>query len=415
MRDKVAIGVVGLGKRGFFAGDEFPGLIHELAKMDDVEIVAICDLFQDRVDTAKAYLKEHNDIDVSGTTDYMDIVNNPEIDAVAIFCSWEMHIPVAVAAMKAGKAVALEVGGAYSVEDCWRLVRTQEETKAHFMMLENCCYGRLELMTLNMVRKGLFGEIVHCQGGYFHDLRDEVSDGEKDRHYRLRNYLARNCDNYPTHELGPIAKVLNINKGNRMLSLVSMASKAAGLNDYNKVLHGAEHKLAKAHFAQGDIVTTIIKCAGGETITLVLDTTLPRGFYSRGFTVRGTRGMVSEDTRTVMVEPELKELEVPGGIKDNLKDFYEKYDNPIWEEYYKSDIKAGHGGMDWQVLRAFVESFKGGYAPPVDVYDAAAWMSISALTEKSIANGGAPVEIPDFTSGKWVLNTVPQAEWKYSL
>lgn len=415
MKEKITIGVVGLGKRGFFAGDEFPGLIHELVKMDDVEIMDICDYYQDRVDTAKAYIKEHYDISVPGTTDYMDIVNNPNIDAVVIICSWEMHVPIAVAAMKAGKAVALEVGGAYSVDDCWRLVRTQEETGVYFMLLENCCYDRLELLALNMTRKGLLGEIVHCQGGYFHDLREEVSDGEKDRHYRLRNYLARNCDNYPTHELGPIAKVLNINRGNRMLSLVSMASKAAGLNHYNKTLHGAEHKLATANFAQGDIVTTIIKCAGGETITLVLDTTLPRGFYSRGFTVRGTNGMISEDTKTVMVEPELKEREVSGGIRNNAKDFYERYGSALWEEYDNSETKSGHGGIDWHVLRAFVESYKGGYAPPIDVYDAAAWMSISALSEISITRGGALVEIPDFTNGKWVINTAPQTEWKYSL
>lgn len=413
MKEKIKVGVVGLGMRGFFAEEMYPGMIHNLTAMDDVEVVMVCDEYQDRVDTTVEYLKEHNDLTVAGTTDYMDIVNHPDIDAVCIFCAWEMHVPIAVAAMKAHKAVALEVGGAYSVEDCWRLVRTQEETGSYFMMLENCCYDRPELMVMNMVRQGLFGEIVHCTGGYHHDVRDEISRGEEIRHYRLRNYLARNCDNYPTHQLGPICKLLNINNGNRMTSLVSIASKAAGLNEYNKEKHGADHKLAKAKFAQGDIVNTIIKCAGGETISLCLDTTLPRGFYSRGYSVRGTKGMYDENTKCVVVDNDRVKNE-KGSMQGNRDSYYEKYDNPIWEEYYKLGIDAGHGGIDWHVLRAFVESYKNGIEPPIDVYDAASWMCISALSESSIAMGGAPVEIPDFTNGKWI-KTTPKTQWKYSL
>lgn len=414
MKEKISIGVVGLGQRGFFADEMYPGMIHILAAMEDVELVAVCDEYQDRVDKTIKYMKEHNNLDLVGTTDYMDIVNNPKIDAVAIFCAWEMHVPIAVAAMKANKAVALEVGGAYSVEDCWRLVRTQEETGAYFMMLENCCYDRAELLTLNMVRQGLFGEVVHCDGGYFHDLRGEISNGEENRHYRLRNYLGRNCDNYPTHELGPIAKILNINNGNRMTALASFSSKAAGLNEYNKEKHGADHKLAKAKFAQGDIVTTVIKCAGGETIRLTLDTTLPRPYYSRGFSVRGTKGAYIEDTKSVYIEGDSTEPEGSSAYRDNVEEYYKKYQSPIWKEYDEMEIDAGHGGIDWHVLRAFVESFKNDIEPPIDVYDAAAWMSVSALSEASIAKGGAVVDIPDFTCGKWI-KTTPKKEWKYSL
>jgi len=413
-KKKIRMGVVGLGARGFFAGEMYPGMIHILAVFDDVELVWACDEYQDRVDTAVAYMKEHNNIEMKGTTDYMDIVNDPTIDAVAIFCAWEMHVPIAVAAMKAGKAVALEVGGAYSVEDCWRLVRTQEETGAYFMMLENCCYGREELFTLDMVKKGIFGDIVHCTGGYLHDLRGEISEGEEKRHYRLRNYLSRNCDNYPTHQLGPICKVLDVNRGNRMVSLVSMASKSMGLNEYNKTLHGEDHKLAKAQFKQGDIVTTIIKCAGGQTITLTLDTSLPRPNYSRDYSVRGTKGAFVESTKSVVFD---SSPDYPDGIKHttgNSKELIEKYKHPIWKEYDDSGNTAGHGGMDWHVLRAFVEGYLEGHEPPIDVYDAAAWMCISALTETSIAQGGHPVEIPDFTGGKWV-KVKEKPEWKYSI
>ncbi len=414
MKEKLSVGVIGLGQRGFFCGTMYPGLIHNLAKMDDVTLVSVCDEYPDRVETTIKSMKETYDIDLEGTTDYMEIINNPKIDTVMIFCSWEMHVPIAIAAMKAHKAVALEVGGAYSVEDCYRLVRTQEETGAHFMLLENCCYDRTELMVLNMVKQGLFGEIVHCHGGYCHDLRIEISQGEQNRHYRLRNYLGRNCDNYPTHELGPIAKVLNINHGNRMVSLSSFSSKSAGLNVYNERLYGNDHKLAKADFMQGDVVTTVIKCAGGETITLTLDTTLPRPYYNREFTVRGTKGCYLGETNTLLVEEKCSETEETNVKPGNANEFYEKYDNPIWEEYFRLGIDAGHGGIDYHVLRAFVESTKEGFWPPIDVYDAAAWMCISALSEKSIALGGALVEIPDFTGGRWI-KTKPKKEWKYSL
>ncbi len=413
-KKKIRMGVVGLGMRGFFAGEMYPGMIHILAMFDDVELVTVCDEYQDRVDTTIAYMKEHNNIDLKGTTDYMDIVNDSTIDAVAIFCAWEMHVPIAVAAMRAGKAVALEVGGAYSVEDCWRLVRAQEETGSYFMMLENCCYGRVELLALDLVKKGLFGDIVYCTGGYMHDLRGEVSNGEETKHYRLRNYLSRNCDNYPTHELGPICKILDVNRGNRMVSLVSMASKAMGLNEYNKILHGPDHKLAKADFKQGDIVTTIIKCADGQTITLTLDTTLPRPDYSRDFSVRGTRGAYVDQTKSVVIKDTPEAVKDHTHITGNVEEYLEKYKHPLWKEYDEQEVKAGHGGMDWHVLRAFVEGYLEGHESPIDVYDATAWMCISALSETSIAQGGHPVEIPDFTNGKWV-KVKEKPEWKYSL
>ncbi|MBP3437257.1 MAG: Gfo/Idh/MocA family oxidoreductase [Clostridia bacterium] len=414
MKDKVRIGVVGLGNRGFFSDDLYPGLIHVLAKMEDVELVAVCDEFPDRIEKTQKYMKEHYNIEVDGTTDYRELVVRPDIDAVTIFCAWEMHVPVAVAAMKAGKAVAMEVGGAYSIDDCWKLVRTQEETNAYFMFLENCCYNREELLALRLVREGLFGEIVHCDGAYCHDLRHEISYGEETRHYRLRNYLSRNCDNYPTHALGPICKILNVNNGNRMVALSSFASKAAGLNEYNRQMRGEDHKLAKVKFAQGDIVTTNIRLAGGETITLTLDTTLPRPYYSRNFNIRGTRGCYIENTQSIVVTGWEGAEEGTGSCLHNTAQFFAKYSHPIWDEYDSKGLNAGHGGMDWQVLRAFVEGYKQDLPSPIDVYDAAAWMCISALSEASIAMGGAVVDIPDFTCGRWI-KLRPKVEWKYSL
>ena len=215
----VKLGVIGLGGRG-------KGMTELIMSMPDVHVVAVCDLYQDRVEALIASAKEHGWKEPQGFLDYHELLGVKEIEAVVIMTSWQTHIPIAIDAMKAGKKCAMEVGGATSVDECWRMVRTSEETGVPVMLLENCCYGKEELTLLNMVRQGLFGELVHCEGGYEHDLRDEIGLGDKNRHYRQDNFLNRNGELYPTHELGPIAKYLNINRGNRMLSLVSMASKA---------------------------------------------------------------------------------------------------------------------------------------------------------------------------------------------
>lgn len=228
------------------------------------------------------------------------------------------------------------------------------------MMLENCCYGRDELMVRNMVEQGVFGEIVHCQGGYHHDLRHEISFGRENRHYRLDNYKNRNCENYPTHELGPIAKVLKINHGNRMVSLSSVASKSRGLNDYLKREKGDEYDITNYPFAQGDVVTTTIRCAHGETIVLTLDTTLPRA-YSRGFHIQGTRAMYMEDNRSLFIDGVHNQYDFCWKDQwNNVEEYRDQYEHPIWKQYLAEGIKGGHNGMDWLVFRAFFESVNEG-------------------------------------------------------
>ncbi len=388
---KVRAAVVGLGHRGY-------GLLTDLIlKMDNVEVVAVCDLYDDRTEEGVKAVEEAYGRTPFASTDYREVLDRDGIEAVFVLSAWESHFPVAIYAMERGIAVGMEVGGAYSVDDCWELVRTYERTKTPFMFLENCCYGEIEMLVLNMVEQGILGEIVHCSGGYHHDLRDEVALGEEKRHYRLRNYLSRNCENYPTHELGPIAKVLDINKGNRFVSLVSMSSKAAGVNEYARNHSEVPEYLRDAKFAQGDVVTTIIKCARGETVTLTLDTTLPRP-YSRGFTVRGTKGMFQEDTDSFYIDGETTGHAIPHG---NRKEYLERYSHPTWVEYHKSGIRGGHGGMDGLVYDAFIEAVRLGKPCPIDVYDAVAWMVVTPLSEQSIAMGGAPVTFPDFTSGRW--------------
>lgn len=396
-RTPLRVGVVGVGARG---GGIVDILLLPLAKSGKIALTAVCDSYADRAEAVASRVEEQVGTRPLHTTDYREVISaKPE--ALLVLSAWESHVDIAVDAMRAGIEVGIEVGGAYSVEDCWRLVRTHQETGRHCMLLENCCYGKRELMVLNMVRQGVFGEIVHCSGGYLHDLREEIANGDVKRHYRLRNYLSRNCENYPTHELGPIMAVLDINHGNRMLTLNSVASNAAGMHAYlQEKRPDAPH--ADRSFNQGDIVTTIIKCANGQTITLTLDTTLPR-MYSRGFTVRGTKGMYCEDGDYIHMDGE-SEWDNVVKVAGNAEKYAEQYEHPIWREYRKNPI-GGHDGIDWLVYNAFFDSVIDGVTPPIDTYDTATMMAISPLSTDSVAMGGAPVAIPDFTGGRWILRT----------
>ena len=400
---KIRLGYVGLGGRGF-------GMLKNcFSDMPDVEITYICDLSQAKIDRAVEMLTEKGRPAPKTTTDYRELVTSDDVDAVAVMTGWESHVAISLASMNAGKYTAVEVGCAYDISECYDLVEAYERNAAPLMMLENCCYGRREMMALNMVKQGLFGEIVHCDGGYLHILPEEdliKYDKEGNAmpdHYRAYNYVHRNCEQYPTHELGPISKVLGINRGNRMLTLSSFASKAAALKQYMKDHVPADHYLQGVDFKQGDIITTVITCAGGETIRLTLDTTAPRPYYSRNFTVRGTKGCCIEEggSGTFYLDG------MGHKVFNNEAEFYEKYDHPLHAEYCKFQARGGHGGMDWLVVRAFVEAVKAGTDTPIDAYDTAAWMAIAPLSEASIAKGGAPVEFPDFTRGMWYRREDP--------
>ncbi len=402
MKEILNVGVIGMGNRGV---ELLPNCI---LPQKGIHVLAVCDIYEDRQKKGSDFVVAAGQPAPFITNDYHDILQMPEIDAVIILTSWDSHINIACDSMRAGKYTAVEVGGAYSLDDCWKLIHTYEETGVECMFLENCCYGRDEMMVLNMVRQGIFGQIVHCQGGYRHDLRKEVAFGRENRHYRFRNYLNRNGENYPTHELGPIANVLNINRGNRMLNLVSIASKAAGLHEYIVREKGSDYDASNMEFTQGDVVTTIIKCAHGETICITLDTTLPRP-YSRAFHVQGTKAMYMEDNHSLFIDGKDNKYDFKWKERWGSADEYrQEFDHPVWRDYLNEGIRGGHDGMDWLVFRAFFNAAKNGTAVPIDVYDAASWMCITALSEQSIAMGGMPVAIPDFTNGKWLDRPV----WK---
>lgn len=394
--EKFRVGQIGLGGRGM---GHLSGIFCE---RDDVVVTYVCDVYEDRCAAAVKMVEERRGNTPKSTTNYKEVCESPDVDVVIVTSAWENHVPACVYAMECGKQVATEVGGAYSIDDCWKLVNTYEKTGIHCMMLENCCYDRNEMMVMKMVREGLFGKIVHCEGGYQHDLRGEVSHGAENRHYRLRNYQNRCCENYPTHELGPIAKILDINRGNRMVKLTSMASGAWGLNAFAEAHDDVDPALRSYRFKQGDVVKTMIQCAHGETICLTLDTTLPR-YYSRNFTIRGTKGFFGETENMVYIDG--KCVEFGHDNFNNVGEYRKEWEHPVWKHFEEEGVKGGHGGMDWLVFDAYFTALRDGMVPPIDTYDTAAWMAITPLSEISIANGSMPVDVPDFTRGMWTHRT----------
>ena len=413
MKERIKIGYVGCGRRGYGV------LKHCFSRMIDVDIVAICDKLEANLEKAKDKIIENGKpAPEMITTNYQDVLDNPEVEAIILMTGWNERPQMAKQALLAGKYTAVEVGCAPTLQDCYDLIETYEKTGVPLMMLENCCYGRREMMALNMREQGAFGEIVHCTGAYAHYLNKvelfkelhENPESKEVTHYRLAHYINGNRENYPTHALGPVSKVLNLNRGNRMVSLISVASKAAGLKQYAKDNFGEDSEYAKIDYKQGDIITTVITCANGETIHLTLDTTLPRPYYSRNFGVRGTKGLYTEERKMGFVEG-MEEIEE---VKSNEEEFYEKYDHPLHREFEAmKEKRGGHGGMDWLVTRAFVESVKRGTNTPIDAYDTVLWMAIGALSEESIKTGRS-VEVPDFTNGKW-MNREPDVLGKYCL
>ncbi len=400
MKD-VKIGFIGLGERGI-------GLLKDIVLEQGEKVTAVCDTYSDRAQEGADAVLAKTGKAPKVYLDYKEVIADKNVNTIIIATSWESHVEIAVAAMNAGKAVAMEVGGAYQLSQCYELVETYERTKTPFMFLENCCYSRREMMTMNMAEKGFFGEIVHCTGAYAHDLRSQIANGKENRHYRLRNYLNRNGENYPTHELGPIARVLKINHGNRMMTLSSFASKAVGVNEYARMHKPEDEFIKNAKFAQGDVVTTVIKCAGGETIVLTLDTTLPR-FYSRNYSVRGTKAMYEEATDSIFVDgtDDVKhDFDWVRTCVGNAKKYEAEYEHPTWKMTLERGVKGSHGGMDWLEFEDFFDALRNDRPMPIDVYDAASWMAVTALSEMSIAQGGAVLDFPDFTNGKWLEGAV---------
>ena len=409
--NKLQVGIIGTGLRGQW-------MTKLLLDRSDVDIPVICDIDEKMIDMVLNVFEKQGrpkpKIYRDGPEDFRNMVSNEDLDGVYIATPWEWHHSMAMAAMENGCNVGTEVPAALTINECWDLVNMSEKSGKLCMIMENVNYRRDIMAVLNMVRKDLFGELLHCQGGYQHDLRHVkfndgkgaygggVEFGEKgfsEARWRTQHSVDKNADLYPTHGLGPISPMLKINRGNRMLHLTSTASQSRGLHEYIVKNGGEDHPNAKINFKLGDVVTTVIKCANGQTIMLSHDTNSPRP-YSLNFRVQGTKGIWMKDNKSIYIEgrsPESHRWE-----KD--EPYLKEYDHPLWKRFEQQAAGSGHGGMDFFIIRAFVEALKDDQSPVIDVYDAVSMSVIVPLSEKSIKSNSASIQIPDFTRGKWKDN-----------
>ncbi len=402
----IRLGFIGVGGMG-------TNLLRSCLTMQDVEIPAICDIDPKAMSRALALVEESGrkrpDEYSKDEEDYLNLIVREDIDAVVIATPWLWHTPMCVAAMKAGKHVAPEVWGASTIEECWELVKTAEETGKQCMMLENHCFDRIEMSVLKMVRDGLFGEMLHYECGYCHDLRDvkfrpgaEFGPGsEGEARWRTVHSQKRNGDLYPTHGLGPIANCMNDNRGNRMVSLTSTASKSRSLSEYVIKRGGKDHANANIDWTLGDIVTTVIKTQNGETVTITHDTNSPRP-YSNNMMAQGTQGLWKYHRglcNSVYVEGRS-----PGHQWESWEKYIPGFEHPLWKKFTAEGVRGDHGGSGYLKIRSFIECVKNNIPTPIDVYDTATWIAVTPLSEKSIALGSTPIEFPDFTNGKWLTN-----------
>jgi hypothetical protein len=396
--DKVRIGFIGLGMRG-------PGAVQRMSHIEGVEIKALCDKYPDRVTKAQEILKKAGlpaAKEYSGEEGWKALCESNEIDLVYICTPWSLHTPMAVYSMNNGKHAATEVPAALTVEDCWKLVETSEKTRKHCMMLENCCYDFFELLTLNMARDGVFGEIMHAEGAYIHDLLDLNfnKNGYADM-WRLKENIALNGSVYPTHGLGPVAQCMNINRGDQFDYLTSMST-----NDFMMAARAEELAAKDPFFDQftgkkyrGNMNTTMIHTVKGKTIMVQHDVSSPRP-YSRIHLISGTKGMARK-----WPAPQRIALGHSWVKQEEMKQYEEKYTPEIVKKI--GDLAkqvGGHGGMDFMMDWRLIDCLRNGLPLDQDVYDAALWSVVVPLSAKSIKKRSDSVDVPDFTRGAWKTN-----------
>jgi hypothetical protein len=396
--DRVRAAFIGVGARG-------SGHVAQMLMIDGVDVVAICD---NHAPTAQASAKRCVDkgrtapeLYTNGDYDYRRMLDRKDIDIVIISTPWEWHVPMAVDAMKRGKHAFIEVPAAISVDGCWELVDVAEQTQRHCMMMENVNYGREELAVLNMCQLGVFGELLHGEASYLHDLRGQMNEIARGTgSWRTLHYAKRNGNLYPTHGLGPVCHYMDINRGDRLdyMSSVSCNSRSRAL--YAEKNYPEGHLRRQHKFVCGDLSTSIIRTVGGKTIMLQWDEQLPRP-YSRHNHIQGTKGVWAGFPNRVVVEGVSKSIhDWEEGAE--IKGWLDKYDHPIWKVIGEEAVKAGgHGGMDFVMLWRIVYCLRNGLPMDQDVYDGAAWSVVGPLSEWSVANRGQSVDIPDFTRGAW--------------
>jgi predicted dehydrogenase len=389
----VRVGFVGVGHQGSSHVENF-------LKLDGVAIHAICDIVPAKVermiklvtDAGRPAPQGYS----AGPQDFERMCAAEDLDLVFTATPWEWHAPVCRAALQHGKHAATEVPLCVTLEECWELVELAERTKRHCVMMENCCYDRTEMMILHMVRRGLFGELLHAECGYLHDLRELKLTDFYEGDWRRQHSIRRNGDLYPTHGLGPVAQWLNVNRGNQFDHIVSMASSGRGLNLWAAGRYGPDHPLARQRYALGDVVTTMIRTVAGQTILVVHDTNSPRP-YSRKILLQGTKGIV----RKYPEERIHIDGRSPAHAWQDLREYRAEFEHPVWRTLEERSRGAGHGGMDFIEDYRLVECLRSGAPLDMDVYDGAAWSAVAPLSERSIARRSRTLDFPDFTRGAW--------------
>jgi len=418
----VRVAFIGLGQRG-------PGAVSRFMFIEGIEVKVICDLEQPNIDRVQDILRRNGRPEAAaytGEEDWKKVCERNDIDLVYICTHWDLHTPIAVYAMEQGKHVATEIPAALTMEECWQLVNTAEKTRRHCMMLENCCYDFFEMATLNMAQKGLFGEIVHVEGAYIHDLRslnfnprwrerqtftepgaDAASTRPAPRmpspsgywnYWRLRHNTERDGSLYPMHGLGPVAQILDIHRGDKMDYLVSLSSNQFNMTAYAKERFGENSTEATTEYKKGDMSTTLIKTAKGKSMMIQHDVASPRP-YNRYHTVSGTKGFAQKyPIQQLAFEPDAHRAL----NREDMQAKLDEYEHPITKEIGElARTVGGHGGMDFIMDYRLIYCLRNGLPLDMDVYDAAAWSAIIPLSEFSVTHGSIPVKIPDFTRGSW--------------
>lgn len=396
--DKVKVAVIGLGMRG-------PGAVDRISYIEGAEIVALCDRHADRVAKAQTILSKkglNEAKSYSGEDGWKSMLKNEELDLVYICTPWEYHAPMAIEAMRSGAHAATEVPIGLTVSEIWEVVKTSEETKKHCMMLENCCYDFFEMLTLNMTRQGLFGELVHAEGAYIHDLLSlNFNKNGYDNMWRLRENMRLNGNLYPTHGIGPVAQCLNINYGDKLNHLVAMQSADFMMGDKARELAAEDsfyNEFVGKNF-RGNMDVTLIKTEKGKTIMLQHDVTSPRP-YSRLHLLSGTKGFAQKYPQEGIAfgHSFVK--------KEELDDLYKKY-TPELVQFIGEQAKevGGHGGMDFMMDWRLIDCLRNGLPLDQSVYDGAAWSAVTPLSIDSVAKNSRTVDFPDFTRGNWKTNT----------
>lgn len=387
-RETVRVALLGCGGRG-------RSLLSGLLALKNVEVPAVFDIDPEGARKAARQVTE------SGrpaprveTEDVARALDGQGLDLAYVASSWEAHVPLAVAAMERGIHAAVEVPAATTLDACWALVNASERCRRHCVILENCCYGYEETLMLGLTRAGKLGEITHGEGAYIHDLRSLLLSDSGEGLWRREPHIHKNGNFYPTHGLGPIARCMDINRGDRFVQLVSMSSLEASLTAYRDAHEAADSPKRQERYTAGDMNVSLLKTARGWTLVLQHDVVTPRP-YSRGTLLQGTQGAFRDFPAGVFLDGQT-------GHDWQPLDTVKEYEDPLWRESGElARQSGGHGGMDFLMSYRLIQCFREGLPPDLDVYDAAAWSAPGPLSELSVAQGSVPVDFPDFTRGAW--------------